>query len=161
MIRRMGFLAAAFATLACAGVASGGCATTAPDDLDASGQPIVACEDMDEATCVDTPGCEPEYATPQCFCDEADGCSPCPDTVFVGCRSAGPDCGDLACTLYCEHGFVVDESGCPLCACAEPPAGEDPLCVQVIAYAIDPATGLCTAFPTPCDVPAGWEPCTP
>ncbi|MCL4354550.1 hypothetical protein M1349_03745 [Patescibacteria group bacterium] len=30
-------------------------------------------------------------------------------------------------------------------------------CVQVITYAQNPQTGECKAFPTPCDVPSGWE----
>lgn len=33
----------------------------------------------------------------------------------------------------------------------------DILCLQVIAPAINPETGKCKDFPTPCDVPAGWE----
>lgn len=34
------------------------------------------------------------------------------------------------------------------------------ICIQVISYARDPETGQCIAFPTPCDVPDGWEACT-
>ena len=30
-------------------------------------------------------------------------------------------------------------------------------CIQVITYATDPITGSCRAFPTPCDVPDGWQ----
>lgn len=38
---------------------------------------------------------------------------------------------------------------------------DDPiLCAQVITYAIDPATNICTMFPTPCSVPQGWESCS-
>ncbi len=29
-------------------------------------------------------------------------------------------------------------------------------CQQVITPAVDPATGLCEEFATPCDVPEGW-----
>jgi hypothetical protein len=32
-------------------------------------------------------------------------------------------------------------------------------CAQVITYARNPETGQCEAFPTPCDVPDGWELC--
>lgn len=35
---------------------------------------------------------------------------------------------------------------------AEPTA-----CVQVIAWAVNPATGECRQFPTPCDIPGGWQ----
>lgn len=31
------------------------------------------------------------------------------------------------------------------------------LCIQVITSAKDPKSGQCRDFPTPCDVPAGWE----
>lgn len=33
------------------------------------------------------------------------------------------------------------------------------VCAQVITFARNPATGQCEAFPTPCDVPDGWELC--
>jgi len=32
-----------------------------------------------------------------------------------------------------------------------------PFCIQVITPAQNPTTGECKNFPTPCDVPAGWE----
>ena len=37
---------------------------------------------------------------------------------------------------------------------------EDPgvICIQVLQPARDPKTGECKVFPTPCDVPKGWEP---
>ena len=34
---------------------------------------------------------------------------------------------------------------------------EDEFCIQVITPARDPKTGECKDFPTPCDVPEGWE----
>lgn len=42
----------------------------------------------------------------------------------------------------------------------QPLTGEKPAsttCIQVITPAKDPATGVCKQFPTPCDVPAGWQ----
>jgi|GEM_PF-2033525 len=36
---------------------------------------------------------------------------------------------------------------------------DDVACPDVIAYAADPQTGECIEFPTPCDVPADWQPC--
>lgn len=33
----------------------------------------------------------------------------------------------------------------------------DVVCVQVVTSARDPKTGYIKQFPTPCDVPAGWE----
>lgn len=42
---------------------------------------------------------------------------------------------------------------------ATPPAPitEERLCAQVITPALNPETGEITEFPTPCDVPKGWE----
>lgn len=34
-------------------------------------------------------------------------------------------------------------------------------CIQVITPAMDPNTGEVVEFPTPCDVPEGWEPVSP
>ena len=31
------------------------------------------------------------------------------------------------------------------------------VCSDVITYATNPVNGICMAFPTPCDVPAGWQ----
>jgi tetratricopeptide (TPR) repeat protein len=40
---------------------------------------------------------------------------------------------------------------------AVPGPRRDPgFCIQRIAYALDPATGECRQFPTPCDIPEGW-----
>ncbi|NCS99731.1 phosphoenolpyruvate synthase [Candidatus Parcubacteria bacterium] len=33
------------------------------------------------------------------------------------------------------------------------------LCIQVVTYARENSEGVCTFFPTPCDVPDGWESC--
>lgn len=41
------------------------------------------------------------------------------------------------------------------------PAADGELCIQVITFAEDPESGECVAFPTPCDVPEGWEDCGP
>ncbi|MFA4906835.1 MAG: hypothetical protein WC602_01015 [archaeon] len=47
--------------------------------------------------------------------------------------------------------------------CQVQPATTQPeTCAQVITYAIDPTTNNCTSFPTPCNVPQGWQTgCTP
>ncbi len=36
---------------------------------------------------------------------------------------------------------------------------EGRICVQVITYAKEREEAVCEAFPTPCDVPDGWEVC--
>lgn len=35
--------------------------------------------------------------------------------------------------------------------------GNGGACIAVISYAINPETGACQQFPTPCDIPAGWQ----
>jgi hypothetical protein len=30
-----------------------------------------------------------------------------------------PECPEVMCMLYCEHGFVKDENGCDTCSCVE------------------------------------------
>jgi hypothetical protein len=37
------------------------------------------------------------------------------------------------------------------------PTKEKTMCIQVITRAINPSTGLEQDFPTPCDVPQGWQ----
>jgi hypothetical protein len=61
------------------------------------------------------------------------------------------------CTLTCELGLKRDLEGRTYCECRE--AG---FCIQVLsAPHRNPATLECVTFPTPCDVPGGWEPCEP
>lgn len=38
-----------------------------------------------------------------------------------------------------------------------PRSDEGRFCIQVITPAKNPSTGDCREFPTPCDVPEGWE----
>lgn len=38
---------------------------------------------------------------------------------------------------------------------------ENEICIQVITPARNPETGEVVEFPTPCDVPDGWEPVLP
>ena len=78
----------------------------------------------------------PQYA---CYQDSA--------VTSCGCRSNGL-CG-------------WDETD-ELNQCLDDAAGggsddDEPVCAQVITYGVDPETGECEEFPTPCDVPEGWE----
>ena len=41
------------------------------------------------------------------------------------------------------------------------PVRKQVVCLQVVTYAANPATGECQAFPTPCDVPDAWAACQP
>ena len=36
---------------------------------------------------------------------------------------------------------------------------DEPICIQVLAYARSNPESACHAFSTPCDVPDGWESC--
>ena len=38
-----------------------------------------------------------------------------------------------------------------------PELSEERMCIQVLTPAINPATGEQRSFPTPCEVPQGWE----
>lgn len=45
--------------------------------------------------------------------------APCPQQA-VCVKNPPPVCGPV-CEIYCEHGNVLDEKGCPTCTCNEPP----------------------------------------
>lgn len=78
---------------------------------------------------------------------------PTPCDVPKGWKSCGP--GPVSLAAGGERptpALAVD----PLASAEERGGGN---CIQVITYARDPETGVCTMFPTPCDVPKGWESC--
>jgi len=58
-----------------------------------------------------------------------------------------------------EEGGEIVNSGGEINAPVPEEEGE--VCIQIIAYAANPETGECEEFPTPCDVPEGWESCSP
>jgi len=58
------------------------------------------------------------------------------------------------CDLECAAGYKHDLGGNAYCECLP-----DLACIQVLASALNPATGACVVFPTPCHVPTGWSPC--
>jgi hypothetical protein len=39
----------------------------------------------------------------------------------------------------------------------EVPEAEQKQCIQVIVWGKNPGTGQCKQYPTPCDVPSGWD----
>lgn len=94
--------------------------------------PIDRCAGLDEQTCLaSAPACQPIYAPIDCICA---ACEPNSTNECPPC-----DCGTGQAFVACVSAAVE--------------------CIQVIAYAADPATGECIEFPTPCDVPADWLPC--
>jgi hypothetical protein len=39
------------------------------------------------------------------------------ETSFSFLAAKRKQCSDVTCTMYCEHGFKVDENGCDICEC--------------------------------------------
>jgi eight-cysteine-cluster-containing protein len=103
--------------------------------------------------CVDNPddNCDPNNGGADCggICVDKIQCGgfggfPCPDDLVCiddpddDCdpNNGGADCGGIcvppkecepvACNLFCEFGFAVDETGCEICECAPDP--EQPAC---------------------------------
>jgi len=49
----------------------------------------------------------------------------CCENMDIGC----PDCPEVMCRIYCEHGYVKDLNGCDTCQCnPEPPICPDIMC---------------------------------
>ncbi len=69
----------------------------------------------------------------------------CPDGSAVG--RTGPNCEFALCPseALCEGGACPGENS------------SSSVCIQVITPAKNLGTGECREFPTPCDVPQGWE----
>jgi eight-cysteine-cluster-containing protein len=61
-------------------------------------------------------GCDGETYSNSCFAASA-GTS----VLHEGeCAEPEPECAEVMCALFCEHGFETDEKGCEICKCAEP-----------------------------------------
>jgi len=39
------------------------------------------------------------------------------ETSFSFLAAKRKQCGDAMCSMYCDHGFKVDENGCDICEC--------------------------------------------
>ncbi len=118
------------------------------------------------------------------FCPEPDpSCdddSPqCSQVIAFGVHPDTGECHEFATACDIPDGWEISYSQCPDLmddenGDEEPPPGEDgekdetnengdpeqedPVdCTQVITYGVDPDTGECEEFPTPCDVPDRWE----
>jgi len=114
----------------------------------------LACTEM-ACLKMEKPYCR-EYSIPKDCVSWHDGCNDCMvrGGVKVGCTRMAclvqgtpfckeymddeePVCGPV-CDIFCEHGNVMDEKGCPTCKCKEAPAPST-------ASPIDPTTVTCTA----------------
>jgi len=98
-----------------------------------------------------------------------DGCNTCT------CDANGKwACTDMACGAQCQPGDTKEaDDGCNTCICMNdgqwactkklcipecpPPKAFEGNCAQVIATAINPQTGQCCEYPTPCNIPDGWD----
>ncbi len=63
-----------------------------------------------------------------------------------------PECGEVLCALWCEHGFETDENGCEICSCAEGPELPEPTECVVSGCngeicAAEPMFSPCVALP--------------
>jgi hypothetical protein len=102
------------------------------------------CEGLGERECHSTPGCVAEYVSTcsewcdpdgQCWiCDATGACYPREEAhtcqceeVFAGCH-AGNVCPAIACDIWCEWGYVVDQNGCETCECLPPREECPPVC---------------------------------
>lgn len=60
-----------------------------------------------------------------CWCDDAcDNYGDC----CADKKDVCDGCGEVMCTLYCEHGFETDEDGCQVCSCKDAPAVDPKSC---------------------------------
>lgn len=71
------------------------------------------------------------------------------------CGPGGPPDEEETCTLACEFGFKADISGATYCECRL----EQECNSNRPAPFVNPETGVCTGFPTDCDIPTGWSVC--
>jgi|GEM_PF-1359882 len=100
--------------------------------------------------------------------DAGDGCNTCT------CTANGKwACTEMTCGDQCVTGETKDaDDGCNTCFCTDdgqwactkkmcpecpPPKPFEGICIQVVATAINPLTGMCCDFPTPCNIPDGWQ----
>ncbi|MBI5526199.1 MAG: hypothetical protein HY897_07675 [Deltaproteobacteria bacterium] len=96
-----------------------------PPGCDPSGG--MACPDVCYGYCVpvekecytDADCPEGYYCQPMYKCDASTG-EKCPNSPGV-CMPRSPECEPVLCELFCEYGFAIDERGCEICKCNEPP----------------------------------------
>ncbi len=94
-------------------------------------------------------------------CEQTDGYDGCADVVTYGIDPDTGDCDEFSNPCEVPDGWKKSYYGCPESGDDDSAGTQsddgDEACVQVIAYGTDPDTGECQQFPTPCDVPDGWD----
>lgn len=81
----------------------------------------------------------------------------------TGGACAAQTCPDVLCALYCEYGNQLDHNGCAICSCNPEPSCQwvNPApwvrCAGIETVAANPEDGTCCTYPSPCNVPDGWE----
>lgn len=87
---------------------------------------------------------------------------------FVAAECAGgtcaeSQCSNVMCEMYCPYGFQLDHEGCEVCSCNPAPSCQwvNPApwvrCAGIETYAKNPVDGTCCTYPSPCNVPDGYE----
>jgi eight-cysteine-cluster-containing protein len=72
-------------------------------------------------------------------------------------------CAPVVCEEYCPYGRQTDHEGCETCMCNPAPSCQwtNPApwvrCAGVETYAQNPVDGTCCTYPSPCNVPEGYE----
>jgi hypothetical protein len=123
--------------------------------------PEVVCEDGCPEFSCDLECANTRTTTDDSGCLTCECVSDCP-SIDLDCETEmGPDgcprcveteCGEVACALFCEDGFAVDEDGCPVCACKQP-ACPDIACADGCTPVYDDAGCI-----TDCDCSSTCEP---
>ena len=115
---------------------------------------------MSLRSCIDLSDCDT-------FVRKPDENKSCIYTPYPSCFDGIKNCHDNQCEIMPDCGGPCGP--CPTCDdktrnqgeksvdCGGPcpPCPED--CIQTITFGIDPSTGQCKAFQSPCDIPEGWK----
>ncbi|MBN2361884.1 MAG: hypothetical protein JXR83_20705 [Deltaproteobacteria bacterium] len=114
-----------------------------------------------EPRCGDNGECAPGEACIDGWCVPID---PCAGLDEQACLASAPQCEPVYLYVDCLCTECRDSNDCPPCDCGTGQVFAECVsarteCIQVITPAMNPDTGECVEFPTPCDVPEGWGPC--
>lgn len=72
------------------------------------------------------------------------------------CELSGPSC-PVCLDIGTCHAKGISKTPFPTPTVVPTETPSNQVCIQIITPAKDPKTGECRKFPTPCDVPEGWE----
>ncbi len=87
-------------------------------------------------------------------------------TLSIGCAGGtceSSQCRAVVCDLFCENGYQTDYEGCDMCQCNPEPSCQwtNPApyvrCAGIQTFGKNPVDGTCCEYPSPCNVPGGYE----